>query len=324
MSTAAQAAPKPQQPPPKPSRMTLGAVVKGRQSAPMRVMLFGQEGVGKSTFGAGAPKPIFLGAEDGTAQLDVERFPTPESWSEVREAVRALTNEGHAYRTLVVDTADAIEPLVWTHIIRRDSSPNRPLSNVEDYGFGKGYVVALDEWRAFLADLERLRAAKGMHVVLLAHSWIKLFKNPEGDDFERYELKLHAKAGGLLKEWCDAVLFARHETYAKKDERTKRVRGVSTGARLVYTERTAAYDAKNRYGLPSELPLSWEDFEAAVVAGKPADTEATRAEVERKAKELGGETEKRVLEALAKAGTNPQALAVINSRVNALLGAKES
>lgn len=303
--------------PPKPSRMTLASLVRGRLVQPTRVVLYGVEGIGKSTFGASAPRPIFLGAEDGTAQLDVARFPRPESFPEVLEALRTLTREQHDFGTLVLDTLDWVEPLIWQHICERDGK-----ANIEDYGFAKGYVAALDEWRRLLAGIEEMRRAKPMHVVLVAHSWIKPFKNPQGDDFDRYEMKMHAKAAGLVKEWADCVLFANYEQFAKRDEKTKRVRGVDTGARLLFTERRAAYDAKNRYSLPSELPLSWSDFWAAVQAGQVAPAEDIRAEVLRKAKELGPEVEAKVVEAVNKAGADTASLAVINNRVNALVAAK--
>ena len=255
--------------PPPSRRMSLANVVRGRIAKPLRVLLFGVEGVGKSTFGANAPSPIFLGAEDGTSELDVARFPQPGSWDEALEAIAELTRAEHDHKTLVIDTVDWLEPLCWSKVVERAS--DKDIKTIEDFGYGKGYVAALDEWRVLLASLERLRSARGMHIVLLAHSWIKTFKNPEAEDFDRYELKLHAKAGGLLKEWCDAVLFAQYETYANKDSKTKRVRGVSTGARIVQTQRTAAWDAKNRYDLPETLPLDWEAFAEAVTAHRPAD-----------------------------------------------------
>ena len=300
------------------SKMRLDKVVKGKLDQPRRVLVFGQEGVGKSTFAAGAPSPIFLGAEDGTAQLDVVRFPSPENWTEAQEAVRVLSTDAHEYKTLVVDTLDWLEPLIWSHVCARDGE-----KTIEGYGYGRGYQVALDEWRVFLASLERLRAAKGMHVVLLAHTWIKAFKNPDGPDYDRYELKLNAKAGGLLKEWCDAVLFAQYETHALKDEKTKRVRGVSTGARMLYTQRTAAYDAKNRYGLPDSIDLSWEEFDKAVVAGSPAAVEDLKAEIKRKAADLGGDVEKSALDLLARAGSNAQSLVLINNKLNARIAEKK-
>lgn len=299
---------------PPPARMTLAAIRRGRIETPNRTLLYGVEGIGKTTFGAGAPAPIFIGAEDGTGHLDVERFPQPESWIHVREALTTLRREQHSYRTLVIDTLDWAEPLLWKFICERDGK-----KDIEDYGYGKGYVAALDEWRVLVNDLEQLRTAKGMQVVLLAHSWIKPFKNPEGDDFDRYEMKIHAKAAGLLKEWSDVVLFANYETFAHKDDKTKRVRGVSTGARLCYTTRTAAYDAKNRFSLPESIPLDWDEYDAALRRGQAADPLAFAEEIRRKAAELGGEIEEKVTALLGQHLGDAEMLAKINNRLNARL-----
>lgn len=295
-------------------RMTLGAVTRGKQKEPVTVLLYGVEGVGKSTFGADAPMSIFIDGEKSTSELNVARFPTPENWIDVREAVHTLIADKHDYQTLVVDTLDWIEPLIWDHICKRDNQ-----SSIEAYGYGKGYAAALDEWRIFLADLEKLRAAKRMNIVLLAHAWIRPFKNPEGDDYDRYEMKLNSKAGGLLKEWPSSVLFANFETVAAKDPKTKRVRGVTTGARWIYTTRCGAYDAKNRYSLPERLPLSWKDFEAAI--GAPVDVPALTADIMRKAGELG-EGGKKVLEYLAAAGADPEKLKKLDVWTNCRLAEK--
>jgi hypothetical protein len=299
-------------------RMTLASVTKGKIAEPITVLVFGVEGVGKSTFGSDAPNPIFLDGERGSSELNVARFPVPETWSDVREALRVLAVEPHEYKTLVIDTLDWLEPLIWKHICARDKQPD-----IESYGYGKGYSAALDEWRVFLADIERVRA-RGLNIVLLAHSWIRPFKNPLGDDFDRYEMKLNAKAGGLLKEWPKSVLFANYETTAAKDARTKRVRGVSTGARILYTTRTAAYDAKNRYGLPDQIPLSWTEFEEAVKAAQPASVNDLISEIERKSHMLGEENKKRALDAIERAAGDVMKLAKLNSWCNChLCGANE-
>jgi hypothetical protein len=288
--------------------MTLASVRGGKITAPLRVLLYGVEGVGKSTFAAGAPAPIFLGPEDGTHHLDVQRFPPPESWEEVVEAVRVLTSDPHDFRSLVIDTVDWLEPLVWQQVC-----DGANVESIEDFGYGKGYVKALDTWRVLLAALERLRAARKLHVVLLAHSQIKTFKNPEGEDFDRYTMKLHDKAGGLLKEWSDCVLFANHEEFAQKDSKTKRVRGISTGVRLIYTQRHAAYDAKNRYDLPESLPLAWEDFAAAVEKREPSDPAKLRVAIEEKIKLLTTPLAKEAANALGRAGVDAVKLAHLHN-----------
>ena len=300
------------------SRMTLKSITKGKQDSPIRALIYAPEGIGKSTFAASAPKPIFLTPEEGTMHLDVERFPTPQSWPEIIEAIKTLREQPHDYQTLVLDTLDHAEPMLWAYICKRDAK-----KDIEDYGYGKGYVAALDEWRILIALLEKLEKEKGMNILLLAHSWIRPFKSPELEAFDRYELKLNAKAAGLIKEWVHAALFANYETAIKKDGQ-KRARGIDTGSRLLHTQWTAAYDAKNRYSLRETLPLDWTEFDNAVHAGQVADPDALAAEIERKAKQLGGQMEVKTLASLLKVRSDTQKMAILNNWVNVKLTEKES
>lgn len=296
-------------------RMRLAAVTKGKVVRPLRVLLYGVEGVGKSTFAASAPNPIFIGAEDGTSELDVARFPQPQSWRDMFEALEELTRGQHDYKTVAVDTLDWLEPLCWAALVERARKPT--ITSIEDFGYGKGYTAAVDEWRLLLGAFERLRAQRGMHVIFLAHSWIKTFKNPEDEDYDRYEMKLNAKAGGLLREWCDTVLFARYETFTTKDDRTKRVRGVSNGARVMHTQRMAAWDAKNRHDLPETLPLDWHAFEEAVRAHRPADPSALRSRIAELLVQADEALCLLVNETVAKAGEDAAQLARIADRLAA-------
>lgn len=311
---------KPNEKPTNQPRMTLASVTRGRVERPMLVLLYGVEGVGKSTFAAGAPSPIFLASEDGTSELDVARFPPVEHWSDVFEAIDSLSRGEHSYQTLAIDTLDWLEPICWAHVVERGGPK---VKSIEDFGYGKGYAAALDEWRVFLAALERLRKVRQMHVVMLAHSWLKPFKNPLGEDYDRYEMKLHRGAAGALREKSDVVLFARHETYADKDEKTKRVRGVGTGSRIVHTVQSAAWDAKNRYGLPESMPLDWSTFEAAAKAGRPADPEVLRRQIEQMlSSEHGAPVAERVRAAVVKAGDNSGQLAKIADHLSGQINIK--
>ncbi len=304
--------------PPQSSRMTLTTITRGKVLAPPRVLLYGAEGIGKSTFAAGAPLPIFLPGEEGTNHLDVARFPRPETWQDVLESVRVLDQDAHDYKTFVVDTLDSLEPLVWAEVCRKGGK-----TAIEDFGFGKGYIAAVDEWRYFLAAVERLRA-RGMGVVLLAHSVVKTFKNPEGEDYDRYQLKLHEKSAGVLKEWSEAVLFAQLETYAPKEDRGK-AKGISTGARIVRTQRTAAFDAKNRYDLPESMPLDWQAFGDGMVAHRPADPAALKVAIEAQLGALGADpVVEKVRETLVRVGDDAAELARIHNKLTALVGQKES
>ncbi len=241
-------------------RMSLSRVTTGRVRAPLRELLYGPEGIGKSTFGADSEAPIVIGPEEGTNQFDIARFPQPERFEDVLEAIRTLGTEEHPYKTLIVDTLDWIEPLIWEHCcIKAD------VAHIEEIGggYGKGYAYALDSWRELISHLERLQQKKGMHILLLAHAQIKTFKNPEGDDYDRYSLKLHEKAAGLVKEWCHSVLFANHEVQVKKTSKKASKGKGTSGARWIHTVRTAAYDAKTRYQIPARLPLSFHEFSRA-------------------------------------------------------------
>jgi len=259
--------------PPPPSRMTLGAVVSGRVMAPIKAAVYGLEGAGKTTFAAGAPSPIFIPIEEGTNALNVQRSPAPETFGDVLDFLTVLTREKHEFRTVVLDTLDALEPMIWAQVCLAGKKPS-----IEGFGYGKGYVAALDLWRVLLARLEQLRAAKKMNVVLIAHSQIKKFQNPEGEDFDRYELKLAGKgAAGLIKEWTDDLLFATYEVIAATDEEKERTRGVATGKRIARTVHSGAFDAKSRHELPDPMPLEWTEYRAALTkfyqAGKPAAEE---------------------------------------------------
>lgn len=296
--------------PPTSRKMTLASVARGIQPEPARILIYGVGGVGKTTFAAEAPAPIFLDTQDGTSRLDVPRFPRPGSWPEVLEALDALTAEQHPYKTLAVDLLDDLEALIWSYVCQRDGQ-----ANIEAYGYGKGYKIALNEWRLFLASLERVRRA-GLGVVLVAHAQVRPFKNPEGEDFDRYSLGIHDQASGLIRGWCDTVLFARHEIVARQDARTKRTRGISTGARVVHTVETAAYHAKNRDSLPDTLPLDWHAFAEASAAHAPARLEDVRAELaELLARPEVAEIRPAVEQAIAAAGSDVNKLLRVLNRL---------
>lgn len=268
--------PAPAAPPPR--RLTLDSIQRNVGPAPDRILLTGTEGVGKTSWAAGAPSPIFICAEDGMprALSSVPRFPSPATFDEVLDAIASLTDGEHDYRTVVIDTLDWLEPLVWDALCRKNG-----WESIEAPGYGKGYVAATDEWRRLLVALDRLRAKKGMEVILLAHASIRTFANPSGNDYNRYEAKLHKSAAALVREWCDTNLFAIHEEFGGADKSGRPTKkGVSTGRRVVHTERTAAWDAKNRHGLPQELALDYAEYAKAREAGEPASPADLLAEAE--------------------------------------------
>lgn len=224
-----------------------------------RILIYGSAGVGKTTFAAQSPSPIFIFTEDGAGALEVNAFPVAKSFEEVMGALGALYQEDHDFHTVVLDSIDHLEPLIWAK-----TCEELGVNSIEAPGYGKGYVEALKWWRHLLEGINALRTVKGMGVVLIGHTQIRRFESPEHEAFDRYEPKLHKAASALVQESVDCILFAKHETKVKQEDgkfNTYRARGVSTGRRVICTTETPAYIAKNRYGLPAELPLDWSAFE---------------------------------------------------------------
>jgi hypothetical protein len=242
--------------------MTLASVVSERKLAPLRVLIYGPDGVGKTSFAAAARDAIVLPAEDGSGFLQVARFPVAESWADVLEAISELRSTEHAHKTLVLDSVDWMEQLMVGHLCAKHKK-----ESLEAFGYGAGYSLVFDETRSFIAQLEKLRAEKGMAVIAIAHSMVKPFQNPEGENFDRYELKLqaakNANTAAVWREWSEFVLFANYETLTS-DSKKSGAKGESSGARFAFTQRSAAYDAKSRLALPARLPLDWGSFARAV------------------------------------------------------------
>ena len=238
-------------------------IKRGGESLPPRVSLAGPEGIGKSTFGASAPSPLFISQEDGLTGLDHVARVNPESFADVLSLVDELAASGSEYRTLVIDTMDWLERSIHAFVCARDGK-----AGIEDYGYGKGYKVAEAELVLLLSKLDHLRQKQKMGVVLLSHVQIKPFNSPDGTTWDRYEAKGHKGFSGILREWPDACLFAVYEVFKTKDKGEQRERVIG-GDRIIHTQWSPGWDAKNRLGLPETLPLSWDDFSVAVEANRP-------------------------------------------------------
>jgi len=243
----------------------LEQVTSGRNPAPRRVMLYGTHGIGKSTFASCAPKPVFIQTEDGLGEIDCDKFPLTATFDQAMQALSELYTEKHPYRTVVVDSLDWLERLIWAEVCRK-----RNVESIEDIGYAKGYVFALTQWREFLEGLTALRNDKGMIVVLIAHARIERFENPETESYDRYVPRLHRLASQVLQEWCDEVLFATFKVYTKQTDEgfdRKRTQGIGTGERIIRTVERPAHVAKNRLSLPEEMPLDWNVYAKHLTSG---------------------------------------------------------
>ncbi|MFG0243653.1 MAG: ATP-binding protein [Phycisphaerales bacterium JB054] len=265
----------PRQDPITEDRMKLSQIERGTQTAPRRVMVYGTHGIGKSTFGAMAEHPIFVQTEDGLANIDVDRFPLATRYSDVLTVLGELYTAEHEYRTIVIDSLDWLERLIWGEVCAK-----RGVESIEDIGYAKGYIFALTQWREILTGLDALRNERGMQVVLIAHAQIEKFANPETDTYDRYSPRLQKLASALVQEWCDEVLFASYRVHTKTTKEgfdRKRTQGVGTGERIIRTTERPAHVAKNRLNLPDEIPLDYRVYAAFVRGENPlavADTES--------------------------------------------------
>ena len=242
--------------------ISLASLRQATSLTPPRMLIHGVAGVGKSTFAANADDPVVIATEDGLGMLKVASFPVAKSFDEVMEGLAALYSEPHEYRTVVVDSVDWLEPLIW----KKACDDNR-WGSIEEPGYGKGYLAALDLWRQYLDGLNALRDERGMTVIQIAHTDIKRFDSPMCEPYDRYVIKLHARAAALLQEHSDIVLFANYRISTVKADvgfNKKVNRALGSGERVLYTAERPAFLAKNRYGLPDVLPLDWAAFAAAM------------------------------------------------------------
>jgi hypothetical protein len=244
---------------------------KGKRAAPRRVLLYGVAGVGKSTWAAKAPGALFLNIEDGLADIDCDSTQPLRSFSEVIDAINWLITEEHDYKTVVIDSLDWVEKM-----IHRDIAIAAGKETIADIDFAKGYERAEPKWRNFLDFLGNLRA-KGIAVILLAHSRVQKFVHPELGAYDRYvpDLYVNSKGEGpvnTIMEWCDEILFASYRTYTKTEGKGVTAKQFALGGtdRYVRTRESATCIAKNRLSMPEEIDMEFLTYASYVKAARPA------------------------------------------------------
>lgn len=295
---------------------TLSLIQTGILQVPDLMLIYGPDGVGKSTFGSKAPKPVFIGPEKGTARLSVSRFPSPKTLREVFQFLNDLTVERHDYQTLIFDSVDWLEPLIWDQVCMEEG-----VANIEQVGggFGKGYIVAMRYWQQFKNALNRLQETKQMNVILIGHCEVKAFTDPTTNSaYDRYQLKLDKRASALLREWVDFVGFANFKTFTKGKETAAKHKAYGDGTRKIFTERRPSFDAKNRLGLPLEMEFEYEEYRRYADADPLGKAGQLIENIEELLKSTSDEAFKEIVRAtVARANNNATDLMLIQERLRA-------
>jgi hypothetical protein len=235
----------------------------GKKTQPPRILIYGAEGIGKSSVAATFPKPIFIATEDGLGNIDCASFPICKSFNDVILCLNSLVENQHEFKTVVIDSVTWLQTLIFAELCTQHG-----VSSIEKVlgGYSKGYIQALTLWEQVLELLQRLRLEKRMIVLLLGHTEVKKIENPEVSAFDQFMPNLHHKASEKIRQWCDLVLFATREFGAAKGEK-------SGGQRILRCENSPMCIAKSRFPIPEILPMSWPALAAALYPKKETKAE---------------------------------------------------
>ena len=255
------------------------------KETPIRAVIVGEGGVGKSTFCASAPAAVFIAVEDGLKNIDARAVKPPATWLEAIDLVDELSElDASVCGTIVIDSIDWLEQLCWDYVCTFPDEKGRKVRDIEGFGYGKGYTSALKEFRPLLTACDRA-VKKGKHILMVAHSEMKKVKNPTGEDYEAHAIKLQSKCASLLTEWADVVGFAEFDAAVLKQN--NRFKVVGSESRTLRVKPQAGYKIKTRYNMPDRLPLDWLAFAKAVAAGRPKSVQELNAILQKKLDELG-------------------------------------
>lgn len=253
-------------------------ITRGVIPSATKTLIYGSEGIGKSTLASQFPNPLFIDTEGSTKQMDVARLPVPETWQDILDEVKYVYQNPDCCDALVIDTADWAEMKCVKKLFGD--------AGIESPGYGKGYVMLAEEFQKLLSELDKVIAV-GIHIVLTAHAQMRKFEQPdEMGAYDRWELKLQKKTAPLVKEWADMILFCNYKTIVVNVDGQGAAKGrnkVRGGERVMYTTHHNCWDAKNRYGLESPLPMKFESISSVI--GNVPKPEPKWKEIERRLKE---------------------------------------
>lgn len=243
--------------------ISLESITKGKQKLPPRIIIYGVDGIGKSSFAADAPDAIFTQTENRLSHLDVAKFPLARTWDDAMKTLEVLFEQDHKYKYHVTDSLDWLEKLAHKELCKRHGEESI-VSNTKGspFSFGRGWGLADELMAEYLEALEALQTELGMGIIIIAHAKIKKFDDPMRESYDKYNLAVHEKVSERYKQWADCVFFANYKVMTKGEEvgyKKVKHKAKGVGERILYTEERPAYEAKNSYDLPEEMPLLYEN-----------------------------------------------------------------
>lgn len=238
--------------------MPLNDLITENQIKPPRIVLYGPPKMGKSTFAAQMPNPIFLDFENGLDAIKAKRVDCRDNYDRAIDVITMLHQEQHDYASVAVDSADWLESALFAKLCKQYNRPSiLDNSKGSEFAYGRGISLALNEFSMFLQGLTSLRDTKNMATIIIAHDQIKQFDDPMSDSYDQHNIKLNKNLAAKLTEWADCLLFVRDKPIVKDDgEKSRNIAKVRT----LYTQPVGGVIAGNRYNLPAEMPFSWENF----------------------------------------------------------------
>lgn len=254
--------------------ISIQSFTRTSNTLPPRIVLLGVEKIGKSTFAAQFPDPVFIPikGEQGIDAIDTTQAPLVTEYPQLIETLGVLYGEDHSFKTVVIDSATTLEPLVWDHTCKTVATDKGTFvtGGIESFGYGKGYTNALQFWRELTDGLDALRTEKKMGCILIGHVRVKQFNDPIADPYDQYQFDINDKAASLLFRWADCILFANRKVISKTIEggfNKKVTHAIGKSDPMLYTSKRPAHPGGGRgvYGmLPYEMPLSYEEFSKAI------------------------------------------------------------
>lgn len=313
----------------------MSSITKGKRVKPIAVLLYGVHGIGKSSFGAKAKNPIFIGSEEND-ELDVDRFPKVENWVDLKTQLQSLLSEKHEYKTLVIDTVDSLEQIAQKDILAGKDAGKTMATAMG--GFGKAYEKMKDMFLEIRDDyLIPLRDNKGINIVLLAHSEKSKFEDPiTMASYDTYSTAINKKIKPIFEDWVSAILFANFELYKAERDSDGKEYAIGDGERRIFTQERPSHIAKNRFNLDYEMPLDFQVFakkvgeyykdapkevkkEVKKTVEKDDDVQELKFQIEAMMKNLPDETLSKVETAYKRAKNNKEELLKVKSRLEKTL-----